>query len=119
MARGLAMGEVGSPTGLRQLVSKVAVTAYALLNVVGDKLVRYIVKAGFGGKLKRIITGGSALAGPLVAFYETAVVGYGVTECAPLLSDRLLDGNIVTAGCLSQPCLVTEVSFFRSRKQGW
>jgi hypothetical protein len=48
----------------------------------------------------------------LVTFYETAVVGYDVTECAPLLSYRLLDGNIVTAGCLSQPCLVTEKRFF-------
>jgi long-chain acyl-CoA synthetase len=113
------MGEVGSPTGLRQLVSKVAVTAYALLNVVGDKLVWYKVKAGFGGKLKRIITRGSTLAGSLVTFYKTAVVGSGVPECAPLLSYRLLDGNIVTAGCLSQPCMVTEVSFFRPRKQGW
>jgi long-chain acyl-CoA synthetase len=97
MARGLAMGEVGSASGLRQLVSKVAVTAYALLNVVGDKLVWFKVKAGLGGKLKRIITGGRALAGSLVTFYETAVVGYGVTECAPLLSYRLLDGNIVRA----------------------
>jgi long-subunit acyl-CoA synthetase (AMP-forming) len=65
-------------------------------------LVWFKVKAGFGGKLKRIITGGSALAGSLVTFYETAVVGYGVTECAPLLSYRLLDGNMVTAGCLSR-----------------
>jgi long-subunit acyl-CoA synthetase (AMP-forming) len=58
MARGLEIGEVGSASGLRQLVSKVAVTSYALLNVVGDKLVWFKVKAGFGGKLRRIITGG-------------------------------------------------------------
>jgi long-chain acyl-CoA synthetase len=113
MARGLTVGEVGPPSGLRQLVSKVVVTALAPLNVVGDKLVWSKVKAGFGGKLKTIISGGSALAGSLENFYETAgfhvIVGYGLTECAPLLSYRRMDGNFVTAGCCGKPCLDTEV----------
>jgi long-chain acyl-CoA synthetase len=65
MAVGLALGEVGSPSGLRQLVSKAAVTALVPLNVVGDKLVWSKVKAGLGGALKTIFSGGSALAGSL------------------------------------------------------
>jgi long-chain acyl-CoA synthetase len=113
LAKGLAVGEEGDPSGLRRLVSKAAVTGLAPLNLVGDKLVWSKVKAGFGGKLKTIISGGSALAGSLEQFYETAgfniIVGYGLTECAPLLSYRRLDGNLVTAGCCGKPCMDTEV----------
>jgi long-chain acyl-CoA synthetase len=113
LARGLAVGEAGTPSGLRQLASRAAVVGLAPLNHVGDKLVWSKVKAGFGGKLKTIISGGSALAGSLEQFYETAgfnvIVGYGLTECAPLLSYRRLDGNLVTAGCCGKPCMDTEV----------
>jgi long-chain acyl-CoA synthetase len=56
---------------------------------------------------------GSALAGSPEIFYETAgfhvIVGYGLTECAPLLSYRRLDGNLVTVGCCGKTCLDTEV----------
>jgi long-chain acyl-CoA synthetase len=111
LARGLAVGE--SPSGLKQLASRATVLGLAPLNAVGDKLVWSKVKAGFGGKLKTIISGGSALAGSLEQFYETAgfnvIVGYGLTECAPLLSYRRLDSNLVTAGCCGKPCLDTEV----------
>ncbi|KAG7337962.1 long-chain-fatty-acid-CoA ligase [Nitzschia inconspicua] len=113
LANGLAVGEAGTPSGLRQLASKAAVAGLAPLNFVGDKLVWSKVKAGFGGKLKTIISGGSSLAGSLEQFYETAgfnvIVGYGLTECAPLLSYRRLDGNLVTAGCCGKPCMDTEV----------
>jgi hypothetical protein len=73
------------------------------LNVVGDKLVWSKVNAGFGGKLKTIISGGSAVAGSLEYFYQTAgfhvIAGYGSTEYLPLFLCRRLDGNLVTAGC--------------------
>jgi hypothetical protein len=52
LARGLAVGEVGTPSGLRQLASMMTVAALAPVNVVGDKLVWSKVKSGFGGKLK-------------------------------------------------------------------
>jgi len=45
--------------------------------------------------------------------YETAgfkiVVGYGLTECSPILAYRRLDGNLVTAGCCGKACLDTEI----------
>jgi long-chain acyl-CoA synthetase len=66
LSNGLAVGEVGAPSGLRQLASRMVVAALATVNVVGDKLVWSKVKAGFGGKVKTIISGGSALAGWLV-----------------------------------------------------
>eukprot|EP00536_Pseudo-nitzschia_multiseries_P005022 jgi/Psemu1/238141/estExt_Genewise1.C_900067 len=113
LAKGLTVGNPDDPSGLQRIVSKATVAAVAPLNAVGDKLVWSKVQDGFGGNLKTIISGGSALAGSLEQFYETAgfkvVVGYGLTECAPLLAYRRLDGNLVTAGCCGKPCLDTEV----------
>mmetsp|Transcript_25711 Transcript_25711/g.70727 ORF Transcript_25711/g.70727 Transcript_25711/m.70727 type:complete len:834 (-) Transcript_25711:183-2684(-) len=113
LAKGLAVGNSDDPSGLQRLVSKATVAAVAPLNAVGDKLVWSKVQDGFGGNLKTIISGGSALAGSLEQFYEAAgfkvIVGYGLTECAPLLAYRRLDGNLVTAGCCGKACLDTEV----------
>jgi len=113
LAKGLAVGNADDPSGLQRLVSKAAVASVAPLNFVGDKLVWSKVQEGFGGNLKTIISGGSALAGNLEKFYETAgfkiVVGYGLTECAPLLAYRRLDGLLATAGCCGKACYDTEV----------
>lgn len=111
LSKGLAVGD--EPSGLQRLLSKAAVATVTPLNLVGDKLVWSKVQDGFGGNLKTIISGGSALAGSLESFYETAgfnvIVGYGLTECAPLLAHRRLDGNLVTAGCCGKACYDTEV----------
>lgn len=112
IAGGLTVSEE-PPSGLKRLASKATVTALAPVNAVGDKLVWSKVKDGFGGKLKTIISGGSALAGSLETFYETAgfrvCVGYGLTECSPLLAYRRSDSNLVTAGCCGKACLDTEI----------
>jgi len=113
LGKGLVVGELDDPSGLRRLVGKATVAAVAPLNAVGDKLVWSKVQEGFGGNLKTIISGGSALAGNLEKFYETAgfkiVVGYGLTECAPLLAFRRLDGLLTTAGCCGMPAYDTEI----------
>lgn len=102
-----------APGVLERLASKTIVKALAPINAVGDKLVWSKVQDGFGGNLKAIISGGSALAGSLETFYETAgfhvLVGYGLTECSPLLAYRRSDNNMVTAGCCGKACLDTEV----------
>jgi len=101
------------PSGLARLVAKAIVLGLAPLNYVGDKLVWQKVQDGFGGHLKTIISGGSALSGALETFYETAgfniIVGYGLTECSPLLAHRRSDGNLVTSGCCGTPILDTEI----------
>lgn len=113
IANGLVVGDSDEPSGLQRLVSKAKVAAVAPLNAVGDKLVWSKVQDGFGGNLKTIISGGSALAGSLETFYATAgfkvLVGYGLTECAPLLAYRRSDGNLATAGCCGKACYDTEV----------
>jgi long-chain acyl-CoA synthetase len=83
------------------------------LQALGNKLVWSKVQDGFGGRNRVIISGGSALAGGLETFFETAgvtiCVGYGLTECSPLLSFRRSDANLVTAGCAGKACIDTEV----------
>eukprot|EP00591_Stephanopyxis_turris_P002300 CAMPEP_0195509018 /NCGR_PEP_ID=MMETSP0794_2-20130614/2071_1 /TAXON_ID=515487 /ORGANISM="Stephanopyxis turris, Strain CCMP 815" /LENGTH=789 /DNA_ID=CAMNT_0040636129 /DNA_START=62 /DNA_END=2431 /DNA_ORIENTATION=- len=111
-AKGLVVGDA-PPSNLKKIKAQVDNAALAPLNALGDKLVWSKVKDGFGGKLKLIISGGSALAGNLESFYETAgipiVVGYGLTECSPLISFRRSDANLVTPGCVGKPTLDTEI----------
>ena len=113
ISNGLIVGPSNEPSGLRKLTSKVIVKSLLPLNLIGDKLVWSKIQNGFGGNLKCIISGGSALPGNLESFYENAglnlIVGYGLTECAPLLAFRRLDNNLVTGGCCGKPCLDTEV----------
>mmetsp|Transcript_13461 Transcript_13461/g.20468 ORF Transcript_13461/g.20468 Transcript_13461/m.20468 type:complete len:797 (-) Transcript_13461:270-2660(-) len=112
IAQGLVVGD--SPPGfIEKVKSNIIVAALAPLNAVGDKLVWSKVKEGFGGKQKVIISGGSALAGSLEAFYElcgiNVAVGYGLTECSPIISYRRTDNNLKTAGCVGKPPIDTEL----------
>ncbi len=59
----------------------------------------------FGGRLKRIICGGAPMPPDLVADFEAFGIklcqGYGITECAPLISVCTEDDN--RAGSVGQP----------------
>lgn len=107
----LVVGE--APTPLDGILSSLIVTGLAPLNFVGNKLVWSKVQAGFGGRQRNIISGGSALAGSLETFYEHCgvdiLVGYGLTECSPLLAYRRSDSNLVTAGCVGFAATDTEL----------
>lgn len=112
IVQGLVVGD--TPPGLiSKIRSRAVLTALLPLNLLGNKLVWSKVQAGFGGNQKAIISGGSALSGALEAFYQTSgipiMVGYGLTECSPLISHRRSDQNLVTAGCVGHPCLDTEL----------
>jgi long-chain acyl-CoA synthetase len=67
ICRGLVVGDE-PPSPLDGIVSSIIVKALSPLNFVGDKLVWSKVKAGFGGRQRVIISGGSALAGSLETF---------------------------------------------------
>lgn len=111
IAKGLIVGKKGERRN--KIWSNLVVSALAPINAVGDKIVWKKVQDGFGGKNKLIISGGSALASSLETFYENCginiCVGYGLTECAPLISHRRSDSNLVTGGCVGLPCIDTEV----------
>jgi long-chain acyl-CoA synthetase len=109
----IVRGLVTAPTsGVDELMARVMLALLTPFQLLGNKLVWSKVQQGFGGRVKVIISGGSALAGALETFYETAglpvCVGYGLTECSPLISFRRLDCNLVTAGCAGTACTATE-----------
>ncbi|KAL7440402.1 hypothetical protein ACHAXM_007164 [Skeletonema potamos] len=110
--KGLVVGD-DAPSPMDGIISGLIVKALTPLNFVGNKLVWSKVQAGFGGRQRNIISGGSALAGGLETFYENCgieiLVGYGLTECSPLLAHRRADTNLVTAGCVGFPATDTEI----------
>ena len=110
--KGLVVGDE-LPTPVDGIISSLIVKALAPLNFVGNKLVWSKVQQGFGGQQRNIISGGSALAGSLESFYENCgveiLVGYGLTECSPLLAHRRADSNLVTAGCVGFAATDTEL----------
>ncbi len=110
--KGLIVG-ADPPSPMDEIVSTLIVKALAPINFIGNKLVWSKVQAGFGGRQRTIISGGSALAGSLELFYENCgieiLVGYGLTECSPLLAHRRSDSNLVTAGCVGFPATDTEL----------
>ena len=112
IVKGLVVGDL-RPGILEMAVSKLKLALLNPLHAVGKKLVWSKVQDGFGGNLKVIISGGSALAGGLESFYEaagfTVCVGYGLTECSPLISFRRSDANLVTGGCAGKACLDSEL----------
>lgn len=93
--------------------SKLISAALSPLHAVGNKIIWSKVQNGFGGRVKVIICGGSAFASSLESFYEICgvpiCVGYGLTECSPLLTHRRKDRNLVAGGCVGQPCIDTEL----------
>uniref|UniRef100_A0A7S2UNN2 AMP-dependent synthetase/ligase domain-containing protein n=1 Tax=Attheya septentrionalis TaxID=420275 RepID=A0A7S2UNN2_9STRA len=112
IASGVIVGDE-KPSSFKRLIARLIVALLAPLNAVGDKLVWSKVKDGFGGRQKCIISGGSALAGSLESFYELCgidiIVGYGLTECSPLIAHRRLDANLITGGCVGKAVLDTEL----------
>jgi len=99
------------PSLVTKIVALVTSLAVSPLSSIGNKLVYSKVQAGFGGRQKLIISGGSALSGKLEKFYSTAgvdiSVGYGLTETSPLIAFRRSDANLKTGGCVGKPCYDT------------
>lgn len=112
ISKGLVVSSQKIPK-MKKICSKAIVTALEPFDAVGHKLVWSKVQNGFGGNLKTIISGGSALSGSLEKFYEQCgidiAVGYGLTECSPLVAHRRIDSNLIVAGCVGQPTLDTEL----------
>ncbi|MFN5514859.1 MAG: long-chain fatty acid--CoA ligase [Cyanobacteriota bacterium] len=68
------------------------------LHLLGDKLVYQKVRAATGGQVQNLISGGGSLARHLDDFYEIVnipvLVGYGLTETAPVTNARTLSHNL-------------------------
>jgi long-chain acyl-CoA synthetase len=130
VSRGLLVLPKGkrAPSLLRRGVAAVGAAMLWPLARLGDKLIWHKVRQALGGRQKLIVSGGSALAGFLEAFYRVAGImvskgarvsgghlattdrggpqilsGYGLTETAPVIAVRRADRNCVDGGVVGKP----------------
>ncbi|MGB3201094.1 MAG: long-chain fatty acid--CoA ligase [Nodosilinea sp.] len=100
--------EVSAP---RRLWSGLVALALWSLHQLGKKLVYNKVSQATGGQVKQLISGGGSLARHIDIFFEIIgvqlIVGYGLTETAPVLSARRPWHNL--RGAAGQPIPFTEV----------
>jgi long-chain acyl-CoA synthetase len=95
MARRIVQGlslECLQPSLSQKLTAQLQMTALAPIQAIADKLVYAKIRAATGGKIDNIISGGGSLAKHLDLFFEIVgidiLVGYGLTETAPITNVR-------------------------------
>jgi long-chain acyl-CoA synthetase len=96
---------------LKRLSSGLVAVALWPLHQLGKKLVYGKVSEATGGQVKQLISGGGSLARHIDIFFEIIgvqlIVGYGLTETAPVLSARRPWRNL--RGAAGQPIPFTEI----------
>jgi long-chain acyl-CoA synthetase len=81
-----------APTLSQKLQAYAQMLILAPLHAIADKLVYTKIRAATGGKIQNMISGGGSLAKHLDLFFEivgiNVLVGYGLTETAPITNVR-------------------------------
>ncbi len=100
-----------APTGIQKLGAGVKMGLLAPVHAIADKLVYTKIRSATGGSIENIISGGGSLAKHLDLFFEIVginiLVGYGLTETAPITNVRRPWRNLrLSAG---QPLPGTEI----------
>lgn len=110
LVQGLDLNNLNS--GLSQrLIATLQTAIFFPLHLLADKLVYQKIRAAIGGKLQ-VLSGGGSLAMYLEDFFEIIgmeiVVGYGLTETAPVLTARHTWENL--RGSAGKPLPGTEIT---------
>ncbi len=94
-----------------RLIARLKASLLAPLHNLGDKLVYKKIREGLGGNFETLVSGGGSLAKHLDEFYEIinvpVLVGYGLTETAPVTNARTHSHNL--RGSSGQPIPKTEI----------
>lgn len=110
IVHGLSL-EMPAPNWPARWQAQAQVAALAPLHQLADRLVYQTIREGLGGQLKQIINGGGSLSPELDLFFEMIgveiVVGYGLTETAPVLTARRPWHNL--RGSAGRPIPGTEI----------
>lgn len=97
-------------SGLEKLTANVKAALLFPLHQLGDRLVYQKVRAGTGGGLKFVVSGGGSIADHLEDFFEIVGIsilgGYGLTETAPITHVRRPWRNV--RGADGEPLPTTE-----------
>ncbi|MEA5468572.1 AMP-binding protein, partial [Spirulina sp. 06S082] len=103
--------ECPNPSDGDRLAAKLQMLLFSPLHALGDAIVYKQVREAVGGKVKTFISGGGSLARHLDTFYEITqvplIVGYGLTETAPITNARLPQRNL--KGASGPPLPETEI----------
>lgn len=100
-----------SRSQMQKLLTQLQTSLLAPLHKLGNKLVYQKVRQATGGELKAAISGGGSLGMHLENFFEIVgvelLVGYGLTETAPVLTARRFNYNL--RGSAGKPIAETEL----------
>ncbi|TVQ52147.1 MAG: long-chain fatty acid--CoA ligase [Spirulina sp. DLM2.Bin59] len=100
-----------NPSGGDRTKAKIKAMLLGPLHGLGDRLVYKKVRAATGGCVKYFVSGGGSLARHIDLFYEIlnvpVIVGYGLTETAPIATVRSLTRNL--RGSAGLPLPQTEI----------
>lgn len=110
VVQGLALERL-NPSTIDRLTASVTTAALWSIHQLGDKLVYQQVRAGTGGELKFLVSGGGSIADHLEDFFEivgiTLLGGYGLTETSPITNVRRPWRNV--RGADGEPLPSTEI----------
>lgn len=110
LVRGLSL-ECLEPSLSQRLKAQLEMVALAPLHAIADKLVYRKIRSATGGQIQNIISGGGSLAKHLDLFFEIVgidiLVGYGLTETAPITNVRRSWRNLRLSS--GQPLPGTEI----------
>lgn len=99
------------PNAAERLKARLQATALAPMHAIAERLVYRKVRQAIGGNIEALISGGGSLAFHIDTFYETidipVLVGYGLTETAPVTNARRVYRNL--RGSAGLPLPETEV----------
>ncbi len=91
IVQGLSL-ECLQPSLSQKLAASLQMATLAPIHALADKMVYSKIRSATGGKIKNIISGGGSLAKHLDLFFEIIgvdiLVGYGLTETAPITNVR-------------------------------
>ena len=98
-------------SGSEKFLAAIKRAVFWPLHTLGDRLVYHKVRQATGGQLKYVISGGGSLAMHIENFFEIigidVLVGYGLTETAPVLTARRHWQNL--RGSAGRPMPYTEL----------
>ncbi|NJR40197.1 MAG: long-chain fatty acid--CoA ligase, partial [Leptolyngbyaceae cyanobacterium CSU_1_4] len=100
-----------NPSGVEKLVAMAKMPVLWAIHQAGDRLVYRKIRAGTGGAVKFLVSGGGSIAEFLEDFFEIVGInilgGYGLTETSPITNVRRPSANL--RGADGQPFPDTEI----------
>lgn len=99
------------PSPLERAAASIQMSLLFPVHQLADRLVYQQVRAGMGGAVEFLVSGGGSIAEYLEDFFEIVGIeilgGYGLTETSPITNVRRIDRNL--RGADGQPVIGTEI----------